>query len=101
MRDTCNKVWNEEKGCYEKSSCEREKNKKYQRLIRKRNKEEGIIPRQADKSVAVSSLKHLEKYKKIKKHKRFCLKCNKHFTALGKYIRLCDPCKIENNRMKF
>jgi hypothetical protein len=95
-RQTCKRV--EINGVMEKSECEKEKNRRYQENWRKNNKGKGsevILKRQ---SVATTSLKHLAKYK-AKKYKRNCLKCNKKFTGIGEFNRICNECFAINSKM--
>jgi hypothetical protein len=84
-------------GVLVKSECEKEKNRRYQKKYR-----DGILaggkPRSVlERSVGLSSLKHLAKHK-AKKYKRHCLKCLGKFTGIGKYNRICNSCTIENSR---
>lgn len=48
----------------------------------------------------MQKIKELEEKKegriKNKRFKRRCLRCEKIFTAIGKFTRLCDICKKQN-----
>ena len=90
-RDTCNR-----KKAMEKSECEKEKNRRYQRKYRKSD----LVKEKAqDKSVALSSVEHLAKHK-AKKYKRRCLKCGNKFTGVGAFNRICNECTIVNSKTK-
>lgn len=94
-RQTCNRV--QVNGVWEKSECEKEKNRRYQEKYRKANPKKGrdvVLKRQ---SIATTSLKHLAKHV-AKKYKRNCLKCGKKFTGVGAYNRICESCTVENSR---
>lgn len=96
-RQTCKRK--EVNGGRVKSECEKEKDRRYQKAYRDNNAG-GMTPRAPKcRSVAVSSIKHLTKYK-AKKYKRFCLKCETPFTGIGAYHRICDSCTVENTRVK-
>jgi hypothetical protein len=84
-------------GVLEKSECEKEKNRRYQKKYRDDKATKGGNVTVRNKSVATTSLKHLAKHES-KKYKRLCLKCDKKFTGIGKYNRVCDSCSIENSR---
>lgn len=70
----------------ERSDSKQEKNRRYQEKHRK--------------NIAMSNNKHLNKYK-AKTYKRFCLKCDKEFIGKGFGNRICNPCIIENEKLKF
>jgi hypothetical protein len=91
-RQTCHRVLIN--GVLEKSECEKEKNRRYQKKYRDSGKKPKSV---LDRSVALSSVKHLAKHK-AKKYKRHCLKCTKKFIGIGKYNRVCNSCTIENSR---
>ncbi len=84
-------------GKWIKSDCEKEKARRYQKKYREGNATGGRPKSIQDRSVALSSVKHLAKHK-AKKYKRFCLKCLGKFTGIGKYNRICKDCTIENSR---
>ncbi len=94
-RQTCKRE--KVNGVVEQSECEKEKNRRYQKVYRKNNPTKGNPISVQNKSVAVSSVKHLAKYK-AKKYNRTCLKCGEKFTGVGAYNRICDSCTIENSR---
>lgn len=52
------------------------------------------------RSLEMQKIKELEEKKegriKNKRFKRRCLRCEKIFTAIGKFTRLCDICKKQN-----
>jgi len=86
-------------GVLEKSECEKEKNRRYQKIYRQNNPTQGSPKAVQDRSVALSSVKHLVKYKSGK-YKRRCLKCEKKFVGVGAYNRICNTCSIENSGAK-
>lgn len=79
------------------SECEKEKNRRYQKKYRENKDAKGNPKSVLDRSVALSSVKHLAKHK-AKKYKRRCLKCLGKFTGVGRYNRICNSCTIENSR---
>ena len=95
-RETCHRE--KVNGVLEKSECEKEKNRRYQKQYRKDNPPSKTSKKIIhDRSIALCSLKHLAKYR-AKKYKRNCLKCRKKFIGIGPYNRICDTCTIENSR---
>ncbi len=86
-------------GVSELSECAKKRNRRYQDKYRKKNTESLKInyKTRSFKSVALDSNKHLDKFK-AKEYKRHCLRCDKEFTGLGLYNRICDPCTIGNAR---
>ncbi len=95
-RQTCHRE--KVNGVLEKSECEKEKNRRYQKKYRTANPPSKTSKKIIEaRSVALSSLKHLAKHKAMK-YKRTCLKCGKKFTGIGKYNRICNTCTIENSR---
>lgn len=94
-RKTCKRV--EVNGVLEMSKCEIEKNRRYQKKYRETHSAKGNPVSVKNKSVAMSSVKHLAKYQ-AEEYKRNCLKCGKKFTGVGKYNRVCNYCTIENSR---
>lgn len=98
-RQTCKRI--EVNGVLEKSECEKEKLRRYQKEYRDNNSTSKPSKKTIhDKSVAVCSLKHLAKHK-AKKYKRDCLKCGKKFTGVGAYNRICNTCTIINSRQSY
>lgn len=96
-RETCNRI--EINGVLEKSECEKEKNRRYQKKYRKSKSTKGNPVSVKNRSIALTSLKHLAEHK-AKKYKRHCLKCGKKFTGIGAYNRICEFCTIENSKIK-
>ncbi|MCP4989356.1 MAG: hypothetical protein GY928_25855 [Colwellia sp.] len=96
-RQTCKRVMID--NMIMKSECEREKNRRYQSRYRKINpgRKAGHPLSLRNRSVALSSINHLVKFK-AKKYKRQCLKCGKKFIGVGAYNRLCGSCQHENSR---
>ena len=94
-RSTCKRE--KVNGVKVKSECEKEKNRRYQKEYRKNKPAKGNPKSVKERSVALSSVKHLAKHR-AKKYKRKCLKCLKKFTGVGKYNRICDSCTTENSR---
>ncbi len=96
-RQTCKRILVD--GVVLKSECEKEKNRRYQSRYRKMHpeKKKGHRLTIQNRSIAVSSLNHLARFK-AKKYKRQCLKCGKRFTGVGAYNRLCESCQLENSR---
>jgi hypothetical protein len=87
-------------GVLVKSECEMEKNRRYQKKYRKKNPPGSVSKKSIqDRSVALSSTKHLAKHKTVK-YKRHCLKCEKKFTGVGAYNRICNECTVINSRTK-
>lgn len=98
-RETCNRK--EVDGVSEKSECEKEKNRRYQKIWRNNNpvKAKGSPKSVRDRSVAISSIAHLTKHK-AGERKRNCLKCGREFMGAGDFNRICDKCTVENTRIK-
>jgi hypothetical protein len=84
-------------GVWIKSECEKEKARRYQKTYREGNETRGRPKAILDRSVALSSIKHLAKHK-ASKYKRRCLKCLEKFIGIGRYNRVCDSCTVENSR---
>lgn len=94
-RQTCARI--KVKGVWVKSECEKEKARRYQKKYRESDATVGKPKAVLDRSVALSSVKHLANHK-AKKYKRRCLKCLKKFVGIGKYNRVCDSCTTVNSR---
>lgn len=100
-RDTCPRILVD--GVLVKSECERKKERRYQDGYRKRMKEDKEKQKNEiheQTSFAVSSTDHITVKQDKKKRKRFCLKCRKKFTGVGKYNRICSKCTTENKQTK-
>ncbi|MDR4497344.1 MAG: hypothetical protein MRK02_05370 [Candidatus Scalindua sp.] len=47
----------------------------------------------------VSSHKKIRRFKSKTKKKRICLRCEKQFVSEGPYNRICDKCRLANERI--
>ena len=98
-RDTCPRV--RVNDVMVKSDCEKKKDQLYQAGYRKRKAGELKEKRQAKQTSFVESTTfHVTFNKKLKKHKRVCLKCDGKFIGVGPYNRICPSCTLVNQGLK-
>ena len=87
-----------------KSDCERKKDQRYQKKYRDAQKDEDKKKEKEVKvqnSFAESTTDHITVKQDNTKRKVLCLKCEKRFTGIGPYNRICPKCTVLNNQMKY